>query len=87
MNSQYVLLTMSPTGHWDIKESNDTQEALGPSVQVVLNYQGCSLVKRNDVFQRTSYLNAWSEARMLADIFPSKKGTCYEHEGINKFVK
>lgn len=76
---------MDPSGHWDAVESNDTQEALGPSVQVVLAYEGCSLVKRNDVFERTSYLNAWSEARMLADIFPPKKGQ--RHEGVNKFTK
>ena len=84
--TKYVLLTMDPSGHWDVVESNDIQEALGPNVQVVLNYQGCSLVKRNDVFQRTSYLNAWAEARMLADIFPPKKGS-YEYEGTNKFVR
>ena len=84
MNSQYVLLKMDLSGHWEAKESDSKQEALGPSVQVVLSYQGCSLVKRNDVFQRTSYLNAWAEARMLADIFPPKKGQ--RHEGIDSFV-
>ena len=72
MTTKYVLLTMDPSGHWEAKESNDEKEALGPNVQVVLSYQGCSLVKRNDVFQKTSYLAAWSEARMLADIFPPK---------------
>lgn len=85
MSSQYVLLTMDPSGHWEALESDDTQEALGPNVQVVLNYQGCSLVKRNDVFQRTSYLEAWSEARMLADIFPPKKGQ--RHEGTDTFAE
>ena len=84
MNSRYLLLTMDPSGKWDLKESDSKQETLGPSVQVVLNYQGCSLVKRNDVFQRTSYIDAWAEARMLADIFPPKKGQ--RHEGIDSFV-
>ena len=84
--SKYILLTMDTSSRWEVLESDDKQEALGPSVQVVLAYEGCSLVKRNDVFERTSYLNAWSEARMLADIFPPKKGS-HEYEGTNKFVR
>ena len=67
-----MLFIMQPSGHWETKESNDKAEALGSNVQVVLAYEGCSLVKRNDVFQKTSYLNAWAEVRMLADIFPPK---------------